>query len=131
MVETSVWDKDYTMYTLVQGLSHSASPSILPTLQLEPLPRYCEYLPCFSLSLTCSAEARCRTQSAATCSRWFLARGFFYPEDGGDTFLRNVGSHKIYTAPHPRRRNSSFGKNVPRPQFSTSFTHLKSPENFL
>jgi hypothetical protein len=25
---------------------------------------------------------------AATCSRWFLARGFFYPEDGGDTFLR-------------------------------------------
>jgi hypothetical protein len=29
-------------------------------------------------------------QSAAICSRWFLARGFFYPEDGGDTFLRNV-----------------------------------------
>jgi hypothetical protein len=25
-------------------------------------------------------------QSAATCSRWFLDRGFFYPEDGGDTF---------------------------------------------
>jgi hypothetical protein len=46
------------------------------------------------------------SESAATCSRWFLARGFFYPEDGGDTFLRNVGSHKIYTAPHPRRRHS-------------------------
>jgi hypothetical protein len=28
------------------------------------------------------------------------------PEDGGDTFLRNVGSHKIYTAPHPRRHSS-------------------------
>jgi hypothetical protein len=42
-----------------------------------------------------------------TCSRWFLARGFFYNEDGGDTFLRNFGSHKIYTAPHPRRRHSS------------------------
>jgi hypothetical protein len=27
--------------------------------------------------------------------------GVFYPEDGGDTFLRNVGSHKINTAPHP------------------------------
>jgi hypothetical protein len=27
------------------------------------------------------------TQSAATCSRWFLVRGFLYPEDGGDTFL--------------------------------------------
>jgi hypothetical protein len=47
-------------------------------------------------------------QSAATCSRWFFARGFLYPEDGGDTFLRNVGSHKMYTAPHPRRRNSSY-----------------------
>jgi hypothetical protein len=30
-----------------------------------------------------------------------------YPEDGGDTFLRNVGSHKIYTEPHPRTRHSS------------------------
>jgi hypothetical protein len=26
---------------------------------------------------------------------------------GSDTFLRNVVSHKIYTAPHPRRRHSS------------------------
>jgi hypothetical protein len=45
-------------------------------------------------------------QSAATCSRWFTARGSLYPEDGGDTFLRNVGWRKIYTAPHPRRRHS-------------------------
>jgi hypothetical protein len=37
-----------------------------------------------------------------------LARGFFYLEDGGDTFHRNVGSiDKIYTAPHPRRWHSS------------------------
>jgi hypothetical protein len=43
----------------------------------------------------------------ATCSRWFFAREFFYSEDGGDMFLRNVGSHKIYTAPHPTRRHSS------------------------
>jgi hypothetical protein len=28
--------------------------------------------------------------SAASCSSWFLARGFFYPEDRGDTFLRKV-----------------------------------------
>jgi hypothetical protein len=28
-----------------------------------------------------------------SCSRWFLVSGFFYPEDGGDTFLRNVGLH--------------------------------------
>jgi hypothetical protein len=47
-------------------------------------------------------------QTAATCPRWFLAPGFFYPEDGDDTFLRNVGSHKIYMAPHPRRRHSSW-----------------------
>jgi hypothetical protein len=46
-------------------------------------------------------------KSTATCSRWFLARGFLYLEDGGDTFLRNVGSYKIYTTPHPRRRHSS------------------------
>jgi hypothetical protein len=45
--------------------------------------------------------------SAATCSRWFLARGFFYLEDGDVTFLRNVGSYNIYTAPHPRRQYSS------------------------
>jgi hypothetical protein len=44
---------------------------------------------------------------AATFSLYFLARGPFYPEDGGDTFLRNVGSRKIYTAPHPRKQHSS------------------------
>jgi hypothetical protein len=43
----------------------------------------------------------------ATCSRWFLAHGFFYPEYGGDMFLWNVSSHKSYTAPHPRRQHSS------------------------
>jgi hypothetical protein len=31
----------------------------------------------------------------------------FYLEDGGDTFLRNGGSHKIFTAPHPTRRDFS------------------------
>jgi hypothetical protein len=33
---------------------------------------------------------------------------FIYPEDEGDTLLRNVGSHKIYTVPHRRRRHFSF-----------------------
>jgi hypothetical protein len=45
--------------------------------------------------------------ATAICSRWFLVRGFLYPEDGGDTFLRKVISHKIYKAPHPRRRHYS------------------------
>jgi hypothetical protein len=48
-----------------------------------------------------------RVQSAASCSHWFLARKIFYPEDGGETFLRNVGLHTIYTALHHRRRYSS------------------------
>jgi hypothetical protein len=37
-----------------------------------------------------------------------LHTNFFYPDDGGDTLLRNVGSHKNYMAPHPRRRHSSW-----------------------
>jgi hypothetical protein len=47
-------------------------------------------------------------QSAAICSRWFVTREFFYPEYGSKMFLRNAGSYKIYTVPHPRRRHSSF-----------------------
>jgi hypothetical protein len=46
---------------------------------------------CGALSILCEPTFRRRT----------------YPEDGGDTFLRDVCSHKIYTAPHPRRRHSS------------------------
>jgi hypothetical protein len=30
-----------------------------------------------------------------------------HPQDGGDMFLRNVGSHKSHTASYPRRRHSS------------------------
>jgi hypothetical protein len=26
---------------------------------------------------------------------WYLSRGFFYPDDGGDTFLRNVVTHDL------------------------------------
>jgi hypothetical protein len=44
-------------------------------------------------------------QFASQLLKLFLA--FLYPEDEGDTFLRNVGSHKTYTAPHPRTRHSS------------------------
>jgi hypothetical protein len=39
----------------------------------------------------------------ATCSLWFLARLIFDPEDGGDTFLRSVGSYTDYTALYLRR----------------------------
>jgi hypothetical protein len=78
-------------------LQISTDPTPLPSIDYS----------CGPLSLPpCSYIGGCPqlvAQYAATCSRWFLARGFFNPEDGGDTFLQNVGSHKIYTAPHPRR----------------------------
>jgi hypothetical protein len=35
-------------------------------------------------------------------AHWFLARPIFDPEDGGDTFLRKVGSHTNYTALYSR-----------------------------
>jgi hypothetical protein len=64
--------------------------------------------PCRSCVNWRSSETSVHTRStrrhipaAATCLRRFLAREFFYPEHGNDTFLRNVGSHNIYTAPHP------------------------------
>jgi hypothetical protein len=92
--------------------------------------------PCGLLSLPpCSYMAVCFrlvAPSAATCSRWFLTRGFFYSEDGGDTFLRNVGSHKMYTAPHPRRRHSSlllkfFPTIFRRPLLAKRFTFFSLP----
>jgi hypothetical protein len=44
--------------------------------------------------------APCRfCATAAVCSSWFLARKIFHPDDGSDTFFRNIGTHKIYTAP--------------------------------
>jgi hypothetical protein len=43
----------------------------------------------------------------ATCSCWFLAQLIFDPENGGDTFLWNVGSYLDYTALYPRRRHIS------------------------
>jgi hypothetical protein len=52
--------------------------------------------------LSCRACTELRSLiDLASCSGDFLRehmRGFHYPEDGGDTFFRNVGSHKIYTA---------------------------------
>jgi hypothetical protein len=33
--------------------------------------------------------------------------------------LRNVGSHEIYTAPHPRRRHSSYRHKLARNKNST------------
>jgi hypothetical protein len=38
--------------------------------------------------------------AAATCSRGSSLADFFHSEDGGDLFLRNIGSHKNYTALH-------------------------------
>jgi hypothetical protein len=68
---------------------------LLPAVDLHHRPPLLSVVfPCGILSLSpCSYVAGCFwvvAQSAAICSRWFTARGFFYPEDGGDTFLRNI-----------------------------------------
>jgi hypothetical protein len=39
-------------------------------------------------------------ERGTSLSRWLQSADFFYLEDGHDTLFRNVGSHKIYTAPH-------------------------------
>jgi hypothetical protein len=102
------------------------SVDFLPTPRLAPITTLACYLLAHfydvfpSLSLMVFHKAHCPspsvfielflltgTQSAATCSSWFLDRGFFYPEDGDDAFLRDVGSYKIYMASHPRKRHSS------------------------
>jgi hypothetical protein len=60
------------------------------------------------VQILCEPTSRLHLQGrtiCSHCSHWFLVRWFFYPKDGGDTFLRNVGSPKIYTAPHLRRRH--------------------------
>jgi hypothetical protein len=44
----------------------------------------------------CSSCVNQRLQPPA--QRWLLTHRFFYPEDGGDIFLRNVASHKNYGA---------------------------------
>jgi hypothetical protein len=48
--------------------------------------------------------------------------------DEGDTFLRNVGSHEIYTAPHPRRRHypnvHNLFSSVRRPPYSIHIVTL-------
>jgi hypothetical protein len=40
------------------------------------------------------------------------ARGFFCPEDGGDTSIGNIGSHKIYMVPHSRKWHSLMKSTV-------------------
>jgi hypothetical protein len=57
------------------------------------------------------------TRLQTTCSCWLLAVRYFYPEVGGDTFLRNVGSHKIYTASHSRKRHSSDQSSAYHPSY--------------
>jgi hypothetical protein len=47
-----------------------------------------------------------RVRGTSVSSLLQSPHGFFYPENECDTFFRNVGSHKIYMAPHPRRGHS-------------------------
>jgi hypothetical protein len=96
--------------------SHSHDHEELYILSRNTVWSGCWFL-CLVYSLT---SRKLVAQSAATCSRWFLTRGLFYPENRGDTFLRNVSSHKIYTASHPRRRHTSWS-----PLWKSQILHLK------
>jgi hypothetical protein len=59
-----------------------------------------------TLSLKASTLRR-DISEATPPARWLLALLIFDLEDGGDTFLRNVGSHTDYTALCPRRWHHS------------------------
>jgi hypothetical protein len=50
-------------------------------------------------------RGRKMSERGTSLRRWLHSA--VYPEDEGDTFLRNVGSHKMFTAPYIRRRRSS------------------------
>jgi hypothetical protein len=56
----------------------------------------------------CHLLAHCFAEQACHLLARCFAELFYDPEDGGDTFLRNVGYHSThYTASFPRRRYSS------------------------
>jgi hypothetical protein len=42
---------------------------------------------------------------------FFYVRGFLYPEDGGGTFLRNVGFYTVKTDKSERFANQNIGIN--------------------
>jgi hypothetical protein len=60
-----------------------------------------------ALSLSVCVCVCVRERETSHLLRLVLACRFFYPEHGGDMFLQNVGSHKNYMVPHPRKRHSS------------------------
>jgi hypothetical protein len=65
-------------------------------------------------------QGRRIVQQSHLLARCF-AQLFYDPEDGGDTFLRNVGYHSTqYTASYPRRRYSSIGN-----KFATAPKRMK------
>lgn len=60
------------------------------------------------LNMTKCSPYMSRCLGRCTCSRWFLARLIFDPEDGGDTFPQNVDWLSMdYIALHPGRQYSS------------------------
>jgi hypothetical protein len=73
-------------------LSYTGSGQLPAHPSLQTLPLSSLDFPCGPLSLpSCSYISGCFrlvAQSAATCLCWFLDRGLFYPEDGGDTFSK-------------------------------------------
>jgi hypothetical protein len=59
------------------------------------------------LGTTIAVNSNRRTLRRNTKSWCSKLADSFQPNDGGDTFLRNVGSYNSHTASHPRRWHDS------------------------
>jgi hypothetical protein len=63
--------------------------------------------------------------SVCLLARWFLARLILDPEDGDDTFLRNVGSYTDYMKLYCKRRQLWNPKPLKKKKKLNTYTRLK------
>jgi hypothetical protein len=54
------------------------------------------------------SQARNHHVASGQAISWFLVQLIFNPEDGGDLFLQNIGSHMNHVALYPRRWQHSY-----------------------
>jgi hypothetical protein len=60
--------------------------------------------------------------------RTSLLGDYFHPDDGGNTFLLNFGSHKSHTASQHRRRHPPFIRDVSKIRIPVAPTSLSIPK---
>jgi hypothetical protein len=79
----SLFPPDRLLYRLWPATCSPISNDASPPLSALLISHVAIFSPSLSLYSCCF---RLVIQSADTCSRWSLASGYFYPEDGGDAF---------------------------------------------